>query len=137
MIPSMLAAEDRLRATGMRVTPQRLAILQFLQGTDRHPTADEIEKAVNGHIPRVSRASVYNVLHSLAEIGLVLKVLAGNAVTRYDANTTPHHHFVCGACGDIEDVPWEAARLPDAPSLHGRAVDRYEVVMHGRCDRCN
>ena len=110
-------------------------MLEYLSGTDCHPTADDIGHAVNERFPTVSRASVYNVLHSLRSSGLVREVVAGNAVTRYDANTSPHHHFVCQDCGRIEDVAWDAARV-SSDGLSGRTVDCYEVIFHGRCAAC-
>src|SRR6185295_12102394 len=96
---------ERLRAAGLRVTAQRLAVLDYLMSTPTHPTAEQVGQAVNERHPAVSRASVYNVLHSLYEKGLVREVVAGGAITRYDANVDHHHHFLCRRCGRLEDVP--------------------------------
>ncbi len=97
----------RLREKGLRVTQQRVAVLEYLLSTPKHPTAEDVGAAVNRLVPTASRASVYNVLHSLKECGLIDELVLGDAVARYDANLDRHHHFICRACGAVEDVPFE------------------------------
>src|SRR5512144_2401951 len=99
--------EQKLREKGLRVTVQRVAVLEFLSGTKSHPTADEVGATVNRRVSTASRASVYNVLHSLRDAGLVEEMVFEDAVARYDANLHRHHHFHCSRCGRVEDVPWE------------------------------
>src|SRR6185503_5992148 len=99
----------RLRDHGLRVTLPRLAVLEYLAASTSHPTADEVGSAVNRLVPTASRASVYNVLHSLSEAGLVEELVLDDAVARYDANLAPHHHFVCTRCRAVEDIAWDAA----------------------------
>ncbi|MGH9903906.1 MAG: Fur family transcriptional regulator, partial [Pyrinomonadaceae bacterium] len=93
----------------MRLTPQRFAVLDYLLRSRAHPTAEQIGAAVNRQFPRASRATVYNTLHALRDAGLVHEIFMNDAVARYDANIDPHHHFVCRACGRLEDVAPEAA----------------------------
>jgi Fur family transcriptional regulator, peroxide stress response regulator len=127
----------RLREKGLRVTKQRVAVLEFLLGTPKHPTAEEVGAAVNRLVPTTSRASVYNVLHSLRENGLIEEVVVGDAVARYDANLGRHHHFVCRACGGVEDVPFETFREAPHPRLaDGHTVEDYTVTLRGVCPRC-
>ncbi len=129
--------ETRLREKKLRVTDQRVAVLEFLASSPTHPTAEDVGTAVNRLVPRASRASVYNVLHSLKEAGLIEELVFGDAVTRYDANLDRHHHFVCRACNAVEDVMWDAfpsgprRRLPD-----GRTVESYSVTLRGLCPSC-
>ena len=130
-----LAAQ--LRDKGLRVTQQRVAVLEFLLETPKHPTAEEVGAAVNRLVPTASRASVYNVLHSLKESGLIDELVVGNAVARYDANLDRHHHFICRACGAVEDVPFETFREAPRPRLaDGHTVEDYTVTLRGVCPRC-
>jgi Fur family peroxide stress response transcriptional regulator len=132
---AMLSA--RLRDKGLRVTQQRLAVLGYLLATPKHPTAEEVGTAVNRLVPTASRASVYNVLHSLKESGLIDELVLGDAVARYDANLGRHHHFICRACGGVEDVPFETFQEAPRPRLaDGHTVEDYTVTLRGVCPRC-
>jgi Fur family peroxide stress response transcriptional regulator len=125
----------RLREHGLRVTLPRLAVLEYLAGSTSHPTAEDVEASVNSLVPTASRASVYNVLHSLADAGLVEELVFDDAVTRYDANLSPHHHFVCTRCRRVADVDWNAAaRLGARPE--GHLVESVSVTFRGLCAEC-
>jgi Fur family peroxide stress response transcriptional regulator len=128
--------EERLREKGLRVTNPRMAVLSYLTGATHHPTADEIREAVNRVLP-TARASIYNVLHSLRSAGLVSEVVVDDDAVRYDANVSRHHHFVCTACGLVEDVPWQT--VPPFPKRRlpgGQTVESVSVTLRGRCGRC-
>lgn len=126
-----------LRERGLRVTEPRVAVLSYLASTDRHPTAEEVETAVNAGGPVLSRASVYNVLHSLTRAGLAAGMSVKDGPVRYDAHVGPHHHLVCRVCGRVEDVAWgdfgvaERGVLPD-----GRAVRALALTLDGVCAGC-
>lgn len=115
-----------------------MAVLAFLASTDRHPTAEEIEESVNAGGPILSRASVYNVLHSLTDAGLVTGLSLKDGPVRYDAHVAPHHHLVCRTCGRVEDVAWrdfgvaERGVLPD-----GRPVRTLSLTLDGVCSDCS
>jgi len=81
--------EARLREAGLKLTPQRFAVLDYLVRHPTHPTAEQIGAGVNRRFPRVSRATIYNTLHSLCEEGLVHEVYLEDATARYDANVKP------------------------------------------------
>ena len=124
-----------MREHGLRVTLPRLAVLEYLASSTSHPTAEEVESAVNRLVPTASRASVYNVLHSLSEAGLVDELVFDDAVTRYDANLESHHHFVCTRCRRVEDVAWGMPGAVPAPD-EGHVVERVSVTFRGLCPRC-
>jgi Fur family peroxide stress response transcriptional regulator len=130
--------ERALRERGLRVTAPRMSVLAYLAATESHPTAEEVEEAVNREGQVLSRASVYNVLHSLSEAGLVSELVVGQTLTRYDANLGPHHHLLCRGCGRLEDVPWDHFSMPDRGELpDGRAVDALALTLHGLCRACS
>jgi Fe2+ or Zn2+ uptake regulation protein len=129
---------EAFRARGIRLTAQRMAVMEFIAAHPVHATAEEVFRAVNQREPRASRATIYNNLNALAGAGLVREVaLDGNAV-RFDANVERHHHFVCERCGKLEDIGH--FELPDAArrgALGAREVSGYEIVFRGVCESCS
>lgn len=131
----MLAA---FRERGLRLTPQRYVVLDYLMRHPVHATADEIYRAVNRSDPRASRATVYNNLHALAEAGLVREVRLEGKSVRFDANTERHHHFVCERCGRVEDIRWfDVPRAARRSQLGSRVVRDYEMIFRGACEVCS
>jgi Fur family peroxide stress response transcriptional regulator len=131
------AIESVLRGARLNVTPQRYAVLEHLQNRQGHPTAEEIRTDLNRRFPRVSRATVYNTLNTLRDAGLVRELFLGDdGVARYDPIRALHHHFICIRCGSLRDLPFAAfAELPlQLPP--GYRVERWEVVLRGRCPAC-
>src|SRR5918998_4226514 len=102
-------SRERLRGAGLKLTPQRLAVLEYLQRAPGHPTAEQIGADLNRRLPRAARATVYNALRALRDAGLVSEVRLDGATARYDVNLSPHHHFICRRCGRIEDVSADGA----------------------------
>ena len=128
--------DDALRAAGLRRTPQRVAVLDYLRRHPDHATVEELWPALNKRHATASRATVYNTLHSLVMAGLVREFKLDANASRYDAFLHPHHHFVCDRCGAVEDLDWI-----DVPSLSrarggSRRIRSYEVVVRGECVKC-
>lgn len=128
---------ERIRGAGLKLTPQRLAVLDYLQRAAGHPTAEQIGAEVNRRLPRAARATVYNALRALRDAGLVSEVRLDGATARYDTNLAPHHHFICRRCGRIEDVSAEPAAPPPPFEVgEGYVVEGYEIVLRGFCAAC-
>jgi Fe2+ or Zn2+ uptake regulation protein len=120
------------------MTPQREAIFRALHGNVSHPTAEAVYEVVAAEMPMISRKTVYQALHELAELGEVELLDLGTGATRVDPNTgAPHHHLVCESCGKVRDLPL-AFRGLDVPSglRQGFEVERADVIFRGRCDEC-
>ena len=132
--PEILAA---FRQRKVRCTPQRYTILDYLNRNPRHPTAEDIYRAINRTDPRASLATVYKSLHAMASAGLIREVtVEGNAV-RFESNMAKHHHFVCERCGRVEDISWfEVPALTHRTRLGRRTLHHYEVVIRGLCSDC-
>jgi len=129
--------EGAFKAAGLRLTPQRYAVLDFLARRKLHATAEEIFRAINRNDPRASRATVYNSLHGLVRAGLAREVPAEGTAARFDAALDRHHHFLCEGCGGLEDVPWfEIPAAAGRAPLGARLVRDYEVIFRGACERC-
>lgn len=134
MSPSHVA--ERLRARGLRMTPQRRAIADAFDSADRvHPSADDVLEHARGLVPETSRATVYNTLRELVSGGDLVELAFDGGATRYDPNVDDgHHHFVCERCGRVEDV---RPRGLDAVRLdNGHRVSRVDVVFRGTCRDC-
>lgn len=100
--------EELLSTHGVKPTPQRMVIAEYLLGTHSHPTADEVFQAVKTKLPvSLSRATVYNTLNALVAAGVVQEVTTEAGRVRYDANMADHHHFVDIETGDVIDIPAE------------------------------
>ena len=102
--PSAEAVLADLRGAGLKLTPQRIAIVGALVGDATHPTAQDLFERLRPTFPTMSFATVYNTLDALAKLGRVGSLRLGSAV-RFDPNTSPHHHAICDGCGAVVDVP--------------------------------
>jgi Fur family transcriptional regulator, peroxide stress response regulator len=130
------AIRRSLEDNGLRCTPQRYAVMAFLEEHCGHPTAAEIFEAVNRLDPRSSRATIYNNLRDLVQAGLVREVAVEGRAARFDAKGMRHHHFVCDRCGNVEDMDWYDVPRPDADSLGQRIFREYELIFRGLCTQC-
>ena len=125
-----------LKRAGLKMTPQRIAIVRELADDLTHPTAQELFERLQIDFPTMSFATVYNTLDALARLGLTGALRLGNAV-RFDPNTTPHHHAVCEACGLIIDLPITATPSSSPVAITGFSIRTEERIYRGRCDRCS
>jgi len=94
---------DKLVEKGLKVTPQRIAILEAIIRLDNHPTVENIVDFIRRNNPNIATATVYKVLDALVENDLVRKVKTEKDIMRYDANLEKHHHLYCSDSDRIED----------------------------------
>lgn len=133
-----LAATELLRAHGVQVTAQRLAVLHALDRLP-HATADDIAAAVRTDIGAISRQAVYDTLGLLADRGLIARIQPAGSPARYEHRVGDnHHHLVCSECGRIEDVDCALGAVPclEPDDDRGYEIHRAEVVYWGRCPVC-
>jgi Fur family transcriptional regulator, peroxide stress response regulator len=101
-----MKAEDfsvKLIEKGLKVTPQRIAILEAIVKLNNHPTADNIIEYIRKNHPNIATATVYKVLDALVACGLIKRVKTERDIMRYDAITESHHHIYCSDSDSIED----------------------------------
>lgn len=128
-------AEQLLSSKGLKPTPQRVVITQFVLETECHPTAEEVFVAVEHALPvALSRATVYNTLNALVKASVVREMYTDPAAARYDANLTEHHHFIDVKTGRILDVPKEM--VPELTQHLGKnfKVHNYQVTFYGEVE---
>lgn len=99
---SLLAA---LKQSGRRLTDQRRIICEYLAANKSHPSAYQVYAEIAAHHPEISRATVYNTLNVLQELGAIVEVGFGDGHTHYETDTSPHVNLVCLRCRAIEDYP--------------------------------
>jgi len=130
--------EAVMRHAGVKRTPQRLEIFRRTAGTGDHPDIETIHRSVRGKMPGISLDTVYRTLGLFRELGLVSILKLSYGRVRYDANTLPHHHFVCTRCGwtrDFTDPFLDALKIPNAARALGRAESAH-VEVRGLCPAC-
>ena len=127
----------KYRNIGLKLTPQRLAILDHLQGNRGHPSAEEIHRAVQKKLPTMSLATVYSTLSALKEKGKILELSVDPDKKRYDPDTGPHDHLICIACRRIVDIEDTChPKLPD-DARQDFAIIKSHVEFYGLCPKCN
>jgi Fe2+ or Zn2+ uptake regulation protein/O6-methylguanine-DNA--protein-cysteine methyltransferase len=124
-----------LRARGLRVTPQRRAILgAFTGAATEHLSADEVHARASASVPEISRGTVYATLAELAELGLLAAFGTAEPV-RYELHVAEHQHFRCRLCLRVYDVDLPRVAT-NAVSARGFAVERTTVTVEGICADC-
>lgn len=124
---------DRLRAAGIPVTLQRLAIAGALLERPVHLTAEQLLKQVKSRVPETSRATVYNSLKLFVEKGLVKELVVDPGHVVFDSNTEPHFHLYDVVTGNLTDVPAEQMRVVGLPELPpGKRLEQIDVIVRIR-----
>ena len=119
---------------GLKVSEQRIMILDFLCRTQSHPTADEIFQTLNQSDPILSRATVYNTLNTFVETGVIHALEMRDNETRYDAALQEHGHFRCNHCKKIYNFEINQDLLE--MELPGFIIDDHSVTFRGICPDC-
>ena len=125
-----------LREHGLRVTPQRQAILRAFGGSrDEHLSAEEVASRAGVSVPNIGRGTVYATLAELAELGLLASVGRSDAV-RYETNLASHDHFRCRLCMRLFDVTLDGGGIADR-ELDGFTIESIAVQAEGVCADCH
>ena len=135
--PSPIHVPDALKAAGLQVTAQRLAVYQAVQSTP-HAMADEICKVVRAELGVISRQAVYDALNVMAEHGLLRRIQPAGSPARYEHRVDNHHHLACRKCGNLIDIDCAIGEAPclTAQHDHGYLIDEAEVTYWGLCPEC-
>lgn len=88
----------------IKYSRQRQEIKNFLMTRKDHPTADVVYMNVRQQFPNISLGTVYRNLTLLADMGEITRLRLGDGVDHFDADTSPHYHFICSKCGQVIDL---------------------------------
>ncbi|WP_309065088.1 Fur family transcriptional regulator [Microbacterium sp.] len=134
------AVSERLHAAGLRVTAQRIAVIDALQAAP-HASADAVYRRVRDGVPGIALATVHSILGDLTAAGVVRRVNlpdVGSALYEMQHADDNHHHVQCVRCGRVEDV---ACAVGAAPCLHpsgdhGMRILEAAVIYRALCPEC-
>ncbi|MDR3271819.1 MAG: transcriptional repressor [Peptococcaceae bacterium] len=127
----------QLKEKGIRFTPQRQAILEFLLSTDTHPTAEEIYHHVKQRFTGMSLGTIYNTVKMLKEHGYIMELSYGEMSSRFDGNPENHYHIACQKCGRVFDYNRSFPDLEQEMESHqGFQVQGYRLEFFGLCSAC-
>lgn len=126
-----------LKEKGLRITPQRTAIMHYLLNTTEHPTAEQIHRKIRQSHPMVSLSTIYKTLDMLRERGMVNGIQIQGGL-RFEAYVEEHLNLICISCGRIKDVGEDSIK-----EIRKRVASksRYRILkssfeLFGYCDVC-
>jgi Fur family peroxide stress response transcriptional regulator len=118
---------QKLKDAGLKVTPQRLAILEAVYDLGNHPTAENIIDFIRSAHPGVATGTVYNVLDVLVEKKLIKRVKTDRDAMRYDGIQDKHHHLFCAESDRIEDYFDEDLDHMLTEYFARKGIDNFEI----------
>ena len=132
---------EMLRSKGLKVTPQRIAILNMLMNTHEHPTAEAIFKALEPTNPTMSLATVYKTLDSFTAADIIQVLSIDGESQHYDYRTDFHPHIICKKCGAVCDVDIDVSQeissiIEKLDSETKFGVDKEQLFFYGLCEHC-
>ncbi|WP_019229432.1 Fur family transcriptional regulator [Sedimentibacter sp. B4] len=127
---------EELKKNNIRLSHQRLKVLEFLVLNQCHPTVDQIYNGLHKDVPTLSKTTVYNTLNSLTSANLVKVINIEDNETRYDINTFNHGHFKCQQCKEIFDFGINIDSI-NTDDLNGFKTTDKNVYFKGLCPKCS
>ncbi|MEE0061509.1 MAG: transcriptional repressor [Acutalibacteraceae bacterium] len=119
---------------------KREAIYNLIRNTTSHPSAEWVYNQLKPQYPNISLGTVYRNMAMFAEQGLIMSVGTVNGRERFDANTTPHAHFICNKCSAVIDLDYMQynKELDESVLLNtGHSVEKHAMFFYGICRKCN
>jgi Fur family transcriptional regulator, ferric uptake regulator len=127
-----------LRDRGLRITPQREAILSEVMDAEGHITPQAVTRRVQRRMPAVNPSTVYRTLELLEQQGVLRHSHAERGAEYHRAGEGDHVHLTCSGCGAEEDLSLEeAGSLKRLIEQHGGfAPDLTHFAISGLCADC-
>jgi Fur family peroxide stress response transcriptional regulator len=130
---------NALKQAGYRITAQRRAICDYLANTQSHPTPYQVYAEIAREHPEISRATIYNTLNTLQELGAIVEIGFGVGHTHYETNSGPHINLICLRCHQIVDYRG-ALPIDEVQASMIRETDfqpiAFKVEVIGFCAEC-
>ena len=124
-----------LKNNHIKITPQRLIVLEYLDKNCTHPTADEIYSDLKKNNPSLSKTTVYNALETLNQHRIIQSLTISGSELRYDIDHGMHHHFYCKKCGNIIDIELKCPNIEKMKKF-GHEVEEVHGYIKGVCKNC-
>ena len=129
----------KLRQSGYRLTPQRMAVLKILVSNPDHPSVEQVYDQVKVDFPMTSLGTVYKTVTLLKEMGEILELGFGEDSHRYDGlRPYPHPHLICIKCNKIidGDLSLDQESLRSLEQASGYQILRPQISLFGLCPDC-
>ena len=129
---------DLFSENGFKATTQRIAIYRYISTRDDHPTTEQVYDALKKDHPTISRATIYNTLHLLKQLGLIQELGFNGSSIRYDPNIELHINMVCTNCGHIEDYESESfnSHWKELISNLNLEPKGQRIDLYYECEKC-
>ena len=122
-----------LEDSNLKTTPQRLAILKELDNKG-HASIEEIYETIKEMFPSISLATIYKNINALKEEGIISEICL-HQKPKFEIEKSPHAHFICKKCGNVEDIPFEDIIKNDFNKKYPNS--QKELYIYGVCKKCN
>lgn len=122
----------------LKYSRQRESIKAYLMTRQDHPTADAVYTAIREEFPNISLGTVYRNLNLLVELGEAQKLTCGDGKDHFDADVSPHYHFVCQHCSAVIDLmlePLQEVTERAQASFDGQ-IHSHVTYFYGICPNC-
>lgn len=131
--------KDYLRGRGMRLTPERSAIVDAVYNTEGHFSIEEIHHELQQRRFPVSLATLYNNVEMLIDANLLARHYFGaDAMYERVYGMEPHYHRVCKQCGQVQDVRFDAlTQFITSKKVRGFFVEPSSLYVYGLCSKCH
>ncbi|HEY3278251.1 MAG TPA: transcriptional repressor [Syntrophorhabdaceae bacterium] len=120
-----------------KMTPQRMAILKYLENNKDHPSALDIYTFVSKTFPTMSLATVYNTLKALKDLRDIRELFIDSDKSRFDPDTADHNHLICIRCRRIVDIQEGFGLSIPENERQGFEIIGNHVDFYGTCPSCN
>ncbi len=130
---------ENLKASKLKVTPQRLAIYSYLANTNEHPTVETIYNSLKADYPAMSLATVYKTVASLRDNHLIKEFNLGEDSNRYDAHMENHCHLLCTRCHRVFDYYGDIdlkSVIYELKGTFGFETNAFDMNFYGICEEC-
>jgi Fur family peroxide stress response transcriptional regulator len=127
-MPALQELKEKIAATGLKVTQQRLVILQSLYEGEEHPSAERVFKYLSEENPSLSLGTVYKTLETLVEKAIIRKVYCADGIKRYDVHTEPHSHLHCNTSHRIIDFSDPKLEEMIMEYLRAKKIENFEIL---------
>lgn len=125
-----------LKAKNIRLSHQRLMVLDYIDKNRCHPTVDQIHSDLVKDMPTLSKTTIYNTLNALIDVGLVRRITIEDNETRYDITSDDHGHFKCESCGKIFDFHINMDSI-QSDDLDDFKIKNKDIYFKGICPLCS
>ena len=126
---------DIMEQRDLKVSHQRVRILDFLTNNPCHPTADTVLQEMKKEMPTLSKSTVYKTLKAFVDAGILRELTIEDNEVRYEYNLLDHGHFKCRECGEIYDFTY-MFDSDSAEDLKGFRIDDKNIYFKGVCREC-